>query len=100
AKQLAEQAARVDAAARDHGSQSLKGEIERGTLLTFTLEAPGLKVDEAHKQGETLVWRGEPESVQFAVDVPEDYAAAKPTRCTVRIYSGEARAPVGHIMFM
>ncbi|MFL6335603.1 MAG: toll/interleukin-1 receptor domain-containing protein [Pyrinomonadaceae bacterium] len=100
AKRLAEQAARADATARDHGSKPLQGEVERGTLLTFTLEAPGLKVDEVHRQGETLVWRGEPESVQFAVDVPEEHAAAKPTRCTVRIYSGEARAPVGHIMFM
>lgn len=100
ARQLAGLAARTDAAALDHGSQPLKGTVERGTLLTFTLEMPGLKVDGAHSRGESLVWRGAPESVQFAVDVPEDYVPAKAIRCSVRIYSGEARAPVGHIMFM
>ena len=100
AKRLAEQAAKVDATARDHGSQPLKETVERGTLLTFTLEMPGLKVDEAHSRGESLVWRGTPESVQFAVDVPENYAPPKTIRCIARIYSGEARAPVGHVMFM
>ncbi|MBV9929149.1 MAG: toll/interleukin-1 receptor domain-containing protein [Acidobacteria bacterium] len=100
AKQAAEKAAKADPAAVDRGSRPLNEEVERGTLLTFKLETPGLRLDEAHERGESLVWRGAPESVQFAVDVPEDFAAPKSVRCTARIYSGEARAPVGHIMFM
>lgn len=100
AKQAAEKAARADAVARERGSRSLVEKVERGTLLTFTLEAPGLNVNESHRRGESLVWRGVPESVQFAVDVPEGFATPRPVRCTARILSGEARAPVGHIMFM
>jgi TIR domain-containing protein len=100
AKQAAEKAAKTDAATIDHGSQPLKEEVERGTLLTFKLEAPGLKVDKAHRRGESLVWRGKPESVQFAVDVPEEHAAPESVRCMVRIYTGEAKAPIGHLIFM
>jgi hypothetical protein len=96
---LKDLAAAADPAARGWGSQVLDRLVKRETLLTFTLEMPGLKVNESHDRGESLVWRGAPGSVQFAVDVPKDFSP-RTVRSHVRIYSGRARAPVGRIMFM
>ncbi len=44
------------------------GEVARGQELFFHLNMPGLAVDEPVQ---SVVWNGDIESVQFAVDVPD-----------------------------
>lgn len=96
ADQLAARAAKADDAAEEQGSAALGKPVERGTEITFALRMEGLKVHEPKK---SLVWDGEVNRVQFAVDVPEDFERTN-VRGEVRIYYGKGRAPVGEIMFM
>ena len=60
-----------DEDARRRGLASLEAEVKRGSQLVFRLTMPGLNIDESLKQ---LIWRGTPNSVQFAVDIPADHA--------------------------
>jgi hypothetical protein len=94
ARQLAALAAKADDTARDQGSKVLSKPVERETKITFTLEMPGLKVIEPKQ---SLIWRGEIDYVQFAVDVPED-CEPQNVRGVVKIYY--ENSPVGKIMFM
>lgn len=96
AGQLAARAARADDAAEERGSAALPKPVARGTQITFRLRMDGLTVHDPQK---SLVWDGEVNGVQFAVDVPEDFARAN-VRGEVRIYYGRGKAPVGEVMFM
>jgi hypothetical protein len=93
AKLLAALAAERDEEAREGGSEALKGQIERGKELTFTLDMPGLKVKESER---SLVWNGEPDSVRFTVTVPED-SKPKVVWGTVEILYESV--PVGEVEF-
>ncbi len=55
-----------DGAAR-RGFRSLEAEVKRGAKLTFHFVMAGTDIDNPVQH---LVWRGEPASVQFGVDVP------------------------------
>jgi hypothetical protein len=96
AGRLAALAAKAQESAEGQGSAALSGPVARGTEITFRLRMEGLKVREPKK---SLVWDGEVNGVQFAVDVPEDFGRTN-VRGEVRIYYGEGKAPVGEIMFM
>lgn len=93
AQLLAALAAERDEEAREGGSEALKGLIERGKELTFTLDMPGLKVKESER---SLVWEGEPDSVRFTVTVPED-SRPKSIWGTVEILYESV--PVGEVEF-
>ena len=102
---LEEQAGELDALAagwdpnaRRYGSKKLSGRIERGRELLFSLQMPGLEIDES---SQSLVWNGEVDSVTFGVNVPADF---KPKMVigtvTVAVVNAEgARVPVGHLKF-
>jgi hypothetical protein len=68
--------ARVKAVAQtfDHrasgrAAKLLDQEVKRETPLTFSLTLPGIGVEEPTR---SLVWRGEPDAVNFTVNVPSD----------------------------
>jgi hypothetical protein len=86
---LAKEAAQ-DAAKR--GERKL-GEVERGQELVFGLQAPGLDVDEP---SQSLVWRGEVDSVQFGVTVPKTH---EPRSLNCKLTVTLLSVPVGHIRF-
>src|SRR5205085_9916407 len=71
AGELEETAKGWDEGAERFGSKQLGQNIERGRQLFFGLQMPGLEVDEPEQ---TLTWRGEVDSVQFCVTVPEGFA--------------------------
>jgi hypothetical protein len=90
---LAEMAKETDREATRRGFKRL-GEVERGQELGFHLEMPGLNIDEP---SQSIVWRGEIESVQFGVVVPAEFPLRARINCklTVSLYS----VPLGHIRF-
>jgi len=89
-KKLAKQ---FDKAAEIRAVKSLEATIPRGTLLSFHLAMPGVKIDSPVQH---LIWQGQPESVQFGVSVPpRPKAGAVLGTVTVSHNS----VPVGHIKF-
>ncbi|HEV3469795.1 MAG TPA: TIR domain-containing protein [Pyrinomonadaceae bacterium] len=104
---LAEQAARLEEIAKSswegtrRGGSQRMGEFARGQQLAFTLQMPGLEVDE---ETQLLVWDVADDFVpfvQFGVSVPED---CKPrsifgTVTYSRVTEEGALVPVGHIKF-
>jgi predicted component of type VI protein secretion system len=90
AKQLAKE---FDEAAERRGYKSLETAIERGSQLTFHLSMPTLKVTDPVQ---TLIWRGSIDSVQFAVDIPDDLKVGiQIGTVTISQYS----VPIGQISF-
>ena len=87
------ESARADRQAELRGRRSLTTEVSRGTQLGFHLHVPGLEIDRPH---ESLVWRGRPEAVQFAVQVPEDHP---PGPVVGTVTASIDRVPVGHVKF-
>jgi hypothetical protein len=71
----------------------LEARIALESRLTFQLAVPDLKIDEPVQ---SLVWRGRPESVVFAVHVPEDLPPRE-IPGTVRV--SVDTVPVGHVCF-
>jgi hypothetical protein len=67
AAEAAQTARLFDAAARPRAARSLASAIPRDCRLTFELLMPTARVDDPVQ---SLVWRGRPESVQFAVSLP------------------------------
>ena len=57
-------------AATEGGSEVLDAPIEHGQKLTFVLDMDELKVDEPEQ---SLVWKGEPDSVRYRVKIPKDF---------------------------
>jgi hypothetical protein len=98
---LPEQAAVLEGLAKEaepqatrRGGRTLDKKIQRGTRLTFNLTMPDLTIDEP---SQSLVWRGKPEPVQFAVTVPENF---KPRVLAATIIVSENSIPIGHLKFI
>ncbi|MGD2174335.1 MAG: tetratricopeptide repeat protein [Candidatus Brocadiaceae bacterium] len=82
-----------DEEAEARASKGLDAEVERGSRLMFHLLADPLAVDEPVQ---SLVWRGEPEAVQFSVRCPED---AEPGPVIANLTVGLDGVPIGSIKF-
>lgn len=89
---LAEMAEEADRDASRRGLKML-GEVERGQELGFHLQMPGLDIDEP---SQSVVWRGEIESVQFGVNVPPEF---QPRRVNCKLTVSAHGVPLGHIRF-
>ena len=96
---LASDAARLEGLAREaqqnaerRGAKGL-GAVERGQELGFHLQMPGLEIDEP---SQSVVWRGEIESAQFGVTVPETFRP-RTLSCKLTVTSGSV--PLGHVRF-
>jgi hypothetical protein len=85
-------AQRFDRAARPRAVRSLASPITRGCQLTFELRMPAATVEDPVQ---TLVWRGRPESVQFAVRLPGFSTGEYIGTVVVR----RDMWPVGHVKF-
>lgn len=83
-----------DAEAKRRAFKSLPAEIARGTILTFHLAMPPASIAEPMQ---SLVWRGRPEPVQFAVVVPSDLP--DPTALIGTVTVSQENVPFGHIKF-
>jgi uncharacterized protein YegL len=82
-----------DTDAQRRGTTSLGTVITKGARLTFELLLGGLTV-EASTQG--LTWRGQPDSVQFAVSAP----ANTPLRTIIgKLLVSQDSVPIGQISF-
>ncbi len=68
--ELDEMAKMLDPEAKKQLSKSLKRKIKRDSVLTFKLMIPGIELVEDEQD---LVWRGEPDSVEFIVPIPLDH---------------------------
>jgi hypothetical protein len=86
-------ATEFDPDAQRRGFRSLESTVARGTQLTFDLTMPGLNMGESVQ---TLIWKGRPESVQFAVGVPDEHGAGTVIG-TVTV--SQDTIPMGHIKF-
>jgi tetratricopeptide (TPR) repeat protein len=71
----------------------LEARIALESRLTFQLTVPDLEIDEPVQ---SLIWRGRPESIVYAVHVPKDQAP-RDIPGTVRV--SVDTVPVGHIYF-
>ncbi len=69
---LDELAQELDPDAKKSISKALKQKVERESVLTFKLMVPGIDLDEEEQD---IIWRGEPEGVEFIVPIPPDHAA-------------------------
>ena len=92
AQEVTALAQRFDHAARARAVRSLASPIPRGGQLTFELRMPAARVEDPVQ---TLVWRGRPESVQFAVVVPR----AARGECIGTIVVRRDMCPLGHVKF-
>jgi hypothetical protein len=97
---LPEQATRVeaiaqtyDSAARPRASFGLDSRVKQDERLTFELRLPGLNVDD---RVQSLVWTGQPGSVQFGVAVPADFS---PRTVVGTVTVSRDSVPMGHIKF-
>ena len=93
AAQLAAMATEADEDSKARGTKKLDKLIERGKELVFSLNMPGLEIDEP---SQSLIWQGEIDSVQFGVTVPE--------QCKLGSIIGTVRicyesVPIGHVKF-
>ncbi len=82
-----------DQTAERRGFRSLEAEIRRGSTLRFHLAMGGLSIDDEVQQ---ITWRGEPESVQFGVAVPCDFA---PGTVIGTVTVDQDSVPLGYIKF-
>jgi hypothetical protein len=73
--------------------RTLEKQIQRGSRLTFNMTMPDQNIDEP---SQSLIWRGKPASVQFAVTVPENF---KPRDIICTIVVSESSIPIGHLKF-
>jgi hypothetical protein len=94
-----EELAAVHEATKLSGSKPLDQNIERGSRLFFSLQMPGLLIDEEEMP---LIWKGKVNSVEFCVTIPKEFEPANVKGIVlVSITSGEvARVPIAHIKFM
>jgi hypothetical protein len=91
---LAEMAKGMSKSVEQRGpGKKLAAKIERGQELLFSLEMPGMEIDEPNQ---SLIWEGEPDSVQFGVKVPKDFETGG-VIATVRVAYNSV--PVGHVKF-
>lgn len=91
---LAEMAKGMSKSVEQRGpGKKLGAKIERGQELTFSLEMPGMEIDEPNQ---SIIWEGEPDSVQFGVTIPKDFEIGS-IIATVRV--AYKSVPVGHVKF-
>jgi hypothetical protein len=89
--EVAALAREFDDVAQRRGVVRLSSGVKRGEELTFELRLPGLVADDPVQ---SLVWMGEPESVQFGISVPMDF----PPRTVVgTVTISRDFVPVGHV---
>jgi hypothetical protein len=87
-------AAEYDAEAKARGSKALDREVRRGTELVIALSVPGIAIDEPIQ---ALVWRGQPDAVQFVLSVPAALAGGD---LVGTVYVSQDRIPFGHVKFV
>jgi hypothetical protein len=96
-REQAEEAGRIaiefDSEAKRRAVKSLEEVVERGTRLSFELTMPGLRCAEPIQ---SLVWRGNPDAAQFAVEIPSDFPLGAYVGSV--IISAHS-VPIGHIKF-
>jgi hypothetical protein len=90
ARQIALEA---DEDAKRLGVRTLDLPVPRESVLSFHLSMPSLEVD---APAQHVVWRGRPESAQFAVSVPE---GAKPSTVIGTVSAFLDSIPVGQVRF-
>jgi hypothetical protein len=73
--------------------RTLNQKIKRDTKLTFNLAMPEVEIDEP---SQSLIWRGQQDSVQFGVTLPKD---AKPKNLVATVVVSEGSVPIGHLKF-
>jgi serine/threonine protein kinase len=93
AEEVARMAIEFDAEAGRRATRRLELPVRRGARLTFELLMPGLRVD---SNVESLIWHGNLGSVQFAVDVPDDFSRSMVVG-SVRVSTGSV--PLGQVKF-
>jgi hypothetical protein len=86
-------AAEYDDNSKARGSKALDRDVQRGTELVIALSVPGIEIDEPIQ---ALVWRGQPDAVQFVLVVP---AALAGTDLVGTVYVSQDRLPFGHVKF-
>jgi|GEM_PF-6245918 len=87
-------AVEFDREARRLAAKPLDNEVERGSELTFHLSVPGLEIDDPVQR---LIWRGQTNSVQFGVRVPEDFNGLE---VVGTVYVSQSGVPFGHTKFL
>lgn len=76
------------------GLKRLDHEVERDSKLVFFISLAGLQIDEPTQ---SLIWRGQPESVQFDVQIPPDFVA---DQIVGTVYVTQDSVPFGHLKFL
>jgi len=87
-------AAEYDDESKARGSKALDREVRRGTELVIALSVPGIEIDESIRG---LVWRGQPDAVQFVLSVPAAFAGRD---LVGTVYVSQDRVPFGHVKFV
>ncbi len=87
-------AAEYDDESKARGSKALERDVRRGTELVIALSVPGIEIDGSIQ---ALVWRGQPEAVQFVLPVPATLAGCD---LVGTVYVSQGRVPFGHVKFM
>jgi hypothetical protein len=80
-----------DEAAQRRGVVRLGSSVKKGEQLAFELRLPQLDVDDPVQ---SIVWMGEPESVQFGVSVPIDF---RPQTVVGTVIISRDSVPMGHV---
>jgi hypothetical protein len=93
AAQVAALAREFDEAAQRRGFAALHSSVLEGERLMFELRLPGLVVDDPVQ---SMVWIGQPQSVQFGVTVPTDFP---PQAVIGTVTVSRDSVPIGHLKF-
>jgi hypothetical protein len=86
-------AVKADPTAKHRAACTLAILVHRGEQIDIDLEATGCTIDEPRQ---TATWHGEPQAVQFFVDVPSRRRTPIPVRITVAC----AGVPIGTLRFI
>ena len=88
------EATEFDADAKRRAAATLSEAVARGSRLAISLAIPDAEVSDPVQ---SLVWRGQPESVQFAVTPPESFSGRQMIGTVVIAKDG---VPFGHAKFL
>jgi TIR domain len=91
---VGELAGEFDHQAKRLAAKLLDKHVRRDTELTFSLSMPGLQIDDPVQK---LVWRGQPEAIQFGVGVPEHFSEQE---IIGTVYVSQSGVPFGHAKFL
>lgn len=87
-------AAEFDEQTKRLATRLLEHEVRRGSGLTFCISMPGLEIGEPIQK---LIWRGQPDGVQFCVRVPEDL---REQEIVGTVFVSQGGVPFGHAKFL